>query len=318
MDALARVFAFCAIATVIVFALIGQSNGFSFELILTGTLITSVFGVLSRWAKSATLREAQRSVDATARSIWQEVQEGKRPRFHLYLRPFDITNKARVLNRNYGTNLFSPRHYEEQSSTDFESILEDASSLPLIALGRPGEAIGAGRISTNEGTWWECFLKLADAAEKLFVVPSDNSGTKREIEWIKSTGNLKKCVFICPPRGVKVHIESNSDWDRAAGQLGIQLPAYTSYGKLFRVADDGRLVREVKIGASNRRAVSGAIVAVEGLEIPESQKARSEDNSLSLLSGYTGAVRMDWFVKIILILLAGMIALCLIQLIWPR
>jgi hypothetical protein len=305
MNVLSRLFALCAIGTLIVVATIGNSGGWSFGLIVTGTLIASAFGALSGWFNSMGSRVAQRPVDTMAQDILREVRQGKRPRFHLYLRPFNITNRARVTNSKRSPDLFDLTHYEQTGSTDFESILEDASSLPLIALGRPGEALGAGRISTTDESWWEIFLLLAEAAEKLFVVPSDKSGTMREIEWIKANGNLKKSIFVCPPSGGRIQ----SDWDRAASQLGIQLAVYSSGGKLFMVDDSGQLIREVSIDANTRIAVSNAISSVEGVPVNQVgvPPVALDETSLRSFSNYKEQRPMNGFLKFVLIVLAGMV-----------
>jgi hypothetical protein len=313
MNVLSRLFAFCAIGTIIVVGMIGNMGDWSFWLILKGTLVASAFAALSAWANSVSSREPQKPVDTRAQDIWRDVQQGKRPRFHLYLRPFDITNKVRVPNRRRSPDLFNPVHYEELRTTDFESILEDASPLPLIALGRPGEAVGAGRISTTEETWWDVFLSLAKSAEKLFVVPSDKSGTKREIEWLKASGNLKKCIFLCPPGRVNVQSDSNPDWDKAASGLGIQLATYSSLGKLFRVDDLGQLTREVTFSSSNRSSVSGAISSLEGKVEPVAAPAEPDKTSLPSLANYEQASAMNGLLKFVLIVLAAMVAGFVIQ-----
>jgi hypothetical protein len=48
---------------------------------------------------------------------------------------------------------------------------------PLVALGKPGEAIGAGRIFTDDATWQADIATLMRRAKGILIVPSDRDGT---------------------------------------------------------------------------------------------------------------------------------------------
>jgi len=67
----------------------------------------------------------------------------------------------------------------QEKPVDFERLLAIAvdSYAPLIALGRPGEQVGAGRILTTEERWQEDFRKLAEAARLILLMPSAHPGT---------------------------------------------------------------------------------------------------------------------------------------------
>jgi hypothetical protein len=257
-----RIFAICAIVALVIAQLTKEY--------LYGIIVVLIFAALSRLLRVREARTTQASTDDSANEIVNAVKEGKHPRFDLYLRPFSITNRIRMANDEYDTSLFSPNRYEQPTTVDFETTLAGATPAPLIALGRPGETAGAGRIRTNEDTWWDVFLLLAEAAERIFVIPSTKSGTQREIEWLKSRGKLGKCVFLCPPMGGrKVHIHRGAEWEATARELPIQLPPYSTSGLFFTVDDAGRLLKTAQI---ERRDIIAAVRAIRAVENTDSHQ----------------------------------------------
>jgi hypothetical protein len=110
-------------------------------------------------------------------------------------------------------------------------------------------------------------LLLAEAAEQIFVIPSTESGTKKEIDWLKSRGKLGKCLFLCPPMGGrKVHIHRGAEWEATARELPIQLPPYATSGLFFRVDDAGRLLKTAQIEGRDIIAAFRAIRTVENID----------------------------------------------------
>ena len=75
---------------------------------------------------------------------------------------------------------------DEDRTTDFERVVAEAveNGLPLVAFGRPGEQIGAGRIMTAEERWQEDIELLATAALVIFLFPSTRPGTLWETDWL--------------------------------------------------------------------------------------------------------------------------------------
>jgi hypothetical protein len=312
MDALSKLFALCAILTVMVTGLILEDRDVdnTVSVIAIGTLIASAFGGLSACAVAISKKPPQVLVDVAAYDIFEELQQGNRPRFHFYLRPFVITNRVRIPNDKRSSDLFDTTRHSQPTTYDFEQTLEDASTLRLIALGRPGEAIGAGRIETDEENWWDRFIILADAAEKIVIIPSYLSGTRREIEWLKAEKKLHKCIFLCPPAGVSAGLNLKSDWDRTILESNIKIPAYALGGKFFRVDDDGELVREVPIAAVSRAAIANAIALLESDSRQQPgvpTHPRLGDSALPFLSQYEEARTTSPFIKFLLIVGAGIL-----------
>jgi len=72
---------------------------------------------------------------------------------------------------------------------------------PLVALGRSGEQVGAGRIKSHNDTWRATFERLAQAAEIIFVLPGDSESVRWEVDWLCANQLLGRCIFLDPREG---------------------------------------------------------------------------------------------------------------------
>jgi hypothetical protein len=135
----------------------------------------------------------------------------------LYLRPFASTGSLRIPLKSvvvkrgviagpatvYDPQLGRTSRFKRYVTFgDFETELADvvASQAPLVALGYPGEQIGAGRIETGDDEWQGTFKQLAARAVAIILVPSLHCGTRAEIDAILSTPEwLAKTMFFIPP-----------------------------------------------------------------------------------------------------------------------
>ncbi len=114
---------------------------------------------------------------------------------------------------------------------------------PLIALGRQGEAMGAGRIATDDAKWQTDIRVLMDRARAILCVPSDRPGTMWEMDTLKTANLLHKVIFIMPPRS-KGDLDTKERWELARQALighGLEPPPYDNRGLLFEVGPDGRI-----------------------------------------------------------------------------
>ena len=188
------------------------------------------------------VRLIQPERDQRARKIarWIEVEDlssGDLPEeFGLYLRPFGLTGKLEV----GGVDL----------ETAFAYAL--APFLPLIALGRPGEAIGAGRIQTRDEMWQADILRLLDAASFILLIPSHRQGTLWEIDRLKERCLFGKTILVMPPELRIEDCRYSEIWSRAVKALdenGVYLPEHFSQGLLFQLDDRGRLLKHAPFGA---------------------------------------------------------------------
>ncbi len=142
------------------------------------------------------LKRKQRVRDNDAADILNRLERGEKPRFSLYLRTFGVTGNLPLEQSSEAERLLFG-----QPHLDFERLLAHAaeSDAPLVALGKPEEHVGAGRILTDDATWEQKILRLAEHAVNIFVIPSSRPGTAWEIDMIVCNGLWSKTVFLMPP-----------------------------------------------------------------------------------------------------------------------
>jgi hypothetical protein len=108
-----------------------------------------------------------------------------------------------VVQRSNGSSIF---RYWKSRLWDLETVVAMSvdSYAPLIALGRPGEQVGAGRVLTTEESWKATFEKLAGGVSTIFLIPSSHPGTLWELRRVVVDPEmLRKTAFIIPPYYVK-------------------------------------------------------------------------------------------------------------------
>lgn len=148
--------------------------------------------------------------------------------FGLYLRAFMTTDKLHI------------------NGFDFETVLaySIAPTLPLIALGQPGEHLGSGRIQTTDEHWQDEILRLMDNSRLILIIPSHRAGTLWEINTLRNLGYFKKTIFIMPPE-LDFHGDKfSTDWNKtvdAAQELNVEFPNHIPAGAFFRLGKDGEI-----------------------------------------------------------------------------
>jgi hypothetical protein len=113
-------------------------------------------------------------------------------------------------------------------------------TMPVVALGKPGETFGIGRILVDEGSWKTAASKLMRDASLIICLPSARSGSDWELHQIIRNNYFGKTVFLMPPdqsswRGWK---QLREDWDLVEQHMaadGIRIPKYEKNGLLFSV-----------------------------------------------------------------------------------
>ena len=148
------------------------------------------------------------------------------PDFGLYLRAFMTTDRLHM------------------KGFDLETMLaySIAPTLPLLALGKPGEHLGSGRIQTTDEHWQEEILRLMDAARLILIIPSHRAGTLWEICTLRDRGYFEKTIFIMPPELSFRGGRYSEDWQKtvvAAQGYGVEFPNHIPAGALFRLNGNG-------------------------------------------------------------------------------
>lgn len=161
--------------------------------------------------------------------------------FALYLRPFGSTGRVRVnIHRLY-----------EAVEVDFEMLFACALRpyVQVVALGQPGEQVGAGRVATTDDAWQALAGALIDRATCIYVIPSARPGTLWELQVLQRTRAMDRCVFIMPPQG-RMSDDGrpfSKHWAaaaRACEAFGLRLPPYRTEGLLFTLSEDGHHVAQ--------------------------------------------------------------------------
>jgi hypothetical protein len=234
--------------------------------IIYGVVLVILSGLCAAMADSNT----KVVKDADAKERVEKVMKGEDAYFYLYLRPFSITRRIPMKNPRLGQVQDSFRPDRVQ---DFERVLATAlekSGTPLIALGKPGEAVGAGRYQTSDENWQSVFDRLASVATAILMVPSTHTGTLVEIEWLVEHGMIGKTVFFQPPR------KDAENWDsivEAYAQHGLHLPKELTTSLIFKLGSDGQVVRTFPL--SVLWSAQGGVV-VQGLARLNGESAKPE------------------------------------------
>jgi hypothetical protein len=172
-------------------------------------------------------------------------------KFAVFLRPFYTMDKI-ISEQIITTYTTQPSGVVQINTTRLTYPLEDAivkafsRTMPIIALGKPGETFGVGRILVDEDEWRTAATGLIDRAALIIFQPSSRPGSAWEIEHITVHRYLGKTVFIVPPYPGKWK-ELVEDWDvlrKNMASAGIIFPEYKSKGLLFSIDAKGQFISE--------------------------------------------------------------------------
>jgi hypothetical protein len=234
--------------------------------------IIIAFMVGRSWVREKDQQIAQRARDQRAVQIYGRLRASKPEEqaqpYSLYLRPFTSTGHARIPLRSavYKRGVlagptpgsFDPelgrttRYKRYVTFGDFETELAALvePQAPLIALGRTGEQIGAGRIESDDKDWRTRFELLAEHAIVIFLVPSIHEGTQWEIKRIRDDAQLlRKTILYVPPNDtvlgwdVGPHLEIGAG-KGPVGKLDLRNEAIKALAKLVPEAPISRIEKD--------------------------------------------------------------------------
>ena len=126
--------------------------------------------------------------------------KGRMPKYVLYLRTFSSTNKYV---RNKPTDLsrgLIPALPSEHTELEREIQKSLSGEGKLVALGKPGEHVGGGRMLSTETTWQDDVVLLLKFANWIVCVPSSEAGILWETQLLFDDQLLlPKTLFLMPP-----------------------------------------------------------------------------------------------------------------------
>jgi hypothetical protein len=222
-------------------------------------------------------RQAER--DQAAIILFNEVRSGGQEKFAVFLRPFyttgqiETTETFRTSQESGGSNAPVPIAIEpvatEEIHYPLENTIVDAlfKTLPVVALGKPGEAFGVGRILVDENNWQSAASELMSRASLIICLPSSHPGSHWEMNQILQNHYLSKTVFIMPPDhraavvgGVPITRFGgwkplHEDWGLLKQQMasdGITIPPYQVEGLFFSLDAKGCITEKLRLNSPRK------------------------------------------------------------------
>ena len=251
------------------------------------------------------MRRDQAVRDRQIRELAEDIDNGKDRLFYFYLRPFAITSKLPVPNPKYKSGGFQHIVHPDQY-LDLEHIIEralTATGINFLALGRPGEAVGAGRILTTEENWKDRFEVYATSAAGILVIPSVHPGTLWELSRLVGGNYCGKTVFIQPSKYCE------SDWEeirRAVAAFGLYLPAHSHGGQMFKILPSGELACTRLPGFFDSRQSDGvSIQCLRMATAPLNQDSHGAKKRVPAL----GRIKLGYRARTVIYAIAGFLLL---------
>jgi len=207
-------------------------------------LIGGLLIALSVWLRRRIRQMLQAASDRKAGRIMEDLVEGEATTdsaYLVYLRAFETTGKLKAPWFMFAHDLGLQRLRSSEQESYLASAVRKLG--PLVALGEPGEHLGAGRIKTSDADWQQAVKQLVENAKAVLIIPSDRPGTVWEVNHLRTENLLHKTVFIMPPeaRG----FDWRARWHearKALGDFGAALPEYDRHGLMFRLNQDGQVL----------------------------------------------------------------------------
>jgi hypothetical protein len=259
---------------------LGKANsldaGLAFAFVAFCALLPGLLGGLISYVHG---KRQQTIRDLRADTVLAKLRQGEPCQYSLYLRAFETT---RQLPQDVGLNPMETRG-GGMPFEDVETLLARAmeGTAPLIALGRPGEQQGAGRVETTEEEWKDVFSLLASHAKVLILLPSANPGTRHEIGWISTQQFWAKTVLLMPQRRGSPDVKepdrgdsvaSETHWEAVRSNLkeiGLELPQYRRCGIVFKLDTRGHVKLFQPLGPHKIQEIIFKVVNDVGLAPPE-------------------------------------------------
>jgi hypothetical protein len=223
--------------SVLTFLLYLRPWGSGIFLFISVTLVVSTFVC---WTQVQKLEQARR--DDFTSIIFNQIQAGNIETYAVFLRPFYVTGKLKVEFVVVSGPSSTQTYVYQLEDTIIKAFRK---MMPIVALGRPGEVQGVGRISVDETAWRLSASELMRYASLVICIPSSHPGTLWELDEIINNRYLAEVVFQMPPdpsdpeKWFSLKWKKMLDgWNIAAAHMnnqGVVVPDYRKEGLLFAV-----------------------------------------------------------------------------------
>lgn len=236
--------------------------------ILGGSFVVAALALVlllsSQWLRGKIIHLRQKEYDRTGERVLDDLRANPLasvPDFYLYLRAFETTGKLNVpmYLRVRRKCIWVPQSLVTDDLESYTS-LSVRKIAPLIALGRPGESIGAGRVLDDTKHWQADIVTLMHRSKGILLIPSDRPGTLWEMDTLNREGLFSKVVFIMPPRTTGDY-DTSVRWEAARKAMavhGLEAPQHQARGMLFRLDSDGRLATAEPLVLNSTRKIRTA------------------------------------------------------------
>ena len=186
--------------------------------------------------------------------------------FVLYLRPFASTDQISVTNTRISevrVGMGPTGFVAMEERLEFEAEIEKAlrKTGPVVALGRPLEHVGAGRVLVDDSEWQAEIKRLMQAAVFVVLLPSPREGTLWEVEQIIDLGLLPRTIIIDPPDAPDPAVQSydpSAEWENMRmifARRGFYLPEDDREGQLVWFGSYAAPQRVEKLGLGNGEGI---------------------------------------------------------------
>jgi hypothetical protein len=187
--------------------------------VIMGTYIASIYAGLA-----TALRLWHREADEIDRAALACVESGGR--YFLYLRSFEFENDVRLREDSF----------EAWMRTCWTRALRTSPRFYVaMALKQWGPTLGIGGVrgpgmtlyTSSDMGWQQDFVRLAEGAAGIFVLPSVTPGSAWELDWL-CVNTLDKTVFLFPPQ----YAVSRDAWDPFWDHYVEFINRYTGFGEV--------------------------------------------------------------------------------------
>ncbi len=222
-------------------------------------------------------KKRQLERDLKAVLLLDRLQQGYEEPFSLYLRSFSQEEKLKRRKGVWWYLLLEGDFFGlDRETLELMISSEVRRNYPMIALGRPGEKLGAGRLPSTDADWEALALLLMKQAKVIFIVPSTSDGVIWEMD--RLNGYREKTIYLMPPtkyyHGDAASAENH--WRATQHtfiQRGIFLPAYSKKGALFMLNEQGGVARQSLFEARLGGSRTYEFISLIGAE-PKSRQSR--------------------------------------------